>query len=226
MNEVMQDAVNKAAQDYLLLREFTDNASHEMQTPLAIIRSRLDLLSQEVDLSESQSEILHSAYSAINRLARLNKALLLLTKIENRQFDQVVTVNLEEKLQDKVSQFRELWESNQISFSARLQKATIQMDTALCDILLNNLLSNAGNHNFPGGSIEVVLQEKSLSITNTSKAEAADQQLLFTRFYKGRADSAHNGLGLSIVKQICDLSGITITYRHTAGFHYFELSWS
>lgn len=226
MNAAMEHAMNKAGNDYLTLKEFTENASHEMQTPLAIIRSKLDLLAQESDFSEKQSELLQSTQSSISRLSKLNKSLLLLAKIENQQFDQVVSIQLDEKVQDKINLFKEIWNSNNITVSASLSPAVVQMDNSLCDILLNNLLSNAINHNYSNGSIKITLTSGLLSITNTSHAPEANQQQLFKRFYKAQTSSTHHGLGLSIVKEICDLSHIGISYSYQNNQHTFTLQWA
>jgi signal transduction histidine kinase len=223
MNDAMKQATDKAGKDYVVLREFTENASHEIQTPLAIIRSKLDLLAQ--DVSEKQSDILHSAYGAINRLTRLNKSLLLLAKIENRQYSNVQDINLKAKIADKVLQFQELWENNQILFSELLGDSVIQIDPELCEILLNNLLSNATHHNFSGGCISVILRPGRLCIKNTGKSGELNAALMFSRFYKGTSDNSNNGLGLSIVRQICEMSGIMIGYGFESNMHVFTLSW-
>lgn len=225
MNAAMEFAMNKAGSDFLTLKEFTENASHEIQTPLAIIRTKLDLLSQETDLSEKQFELLQSAQAGISRLSRLNKSLLLLAKIENHQFDQVASIQLEEKLQDKLAVFKELWQNENIEVNVTLAPAGIDMDASLCDILLNNLLSNAINHNYSGGSIHITLSPGKLSISNTSHAPEANRQQLCRRFYKAQTSSTHHGLGLSIVKEICDLSGIIIAYQFSNNLHTFTLSW-
>lgn len=225
MNAAMEFAMNKAGSDFLTLKEFTENASHEIQTPLAIIRTKLDLLSQETDLSEKQFELLQGAQTSISRLSRLNKSLLLLAKIENHQFDQVENIQLEEKLEDKLTVFKELWQNENIEVNAALEPAGISIDASLCDILLNNLLSNATNHNYPGGTIHITLAPGRLAITNTSHAPEANRQQLFRRFYKAKTSSTHHGLGLSIVKEICDLSHISIDYNFSGNQHTFTLGW-
>ena len=225
MNDNLGKALQKAEQDYLLLKEFTENASHELQTPLSIIRSKLDLLIQEEALSQRQSEIVKSAYTAIKKLSRLNQSLLLLTKIENREFNNTRPVDLKEKLTEKIGQFRELWQHRAIRIEDRLQEASIQASPELIDILLNNLLSNASNHNIHSGSIEIELSPGRLAISNTGTAAALDPQRVFMRFYKGEQHTGNNGLGLSIIKQICEVSSIEPGYLQTQGKHVFVLTW-
>lgn len=225
MNRSLTDVIHMANDEYRTLKEFTENASHELQTPLAIIRSKLDLVIQEEGLSENQTSALTSAYAGIHRLTRLNQSLLLLAKIENQQFADTGEIALKEKLEDKLQQFHEFWAGNKIQVSEVLRPATITANAALVDLLLNNLLSNAGKHNKAGGEIVIMLRPGRLSVSNTGPAEKLDKGKLFHRFYKQVANSPNNGLGLSIVKQICDCSGIDITYEFDGLHHSFVLTW-
>ncbi len=225
MNQTLQKTTNQAQQEYSLLKEFTENASHEMQTPLAIIRSKLDLLIQDENLSEGQSKTMQSAYSAIEKLSRLNQSLLLLAKIENNQFAETTNINLKQKLEEKLDAFHELWQNQNISVSSSLGDATVCLNNELTDILLNNLLSNATRHNFSNGSIKIVLKEKTLEISNSSKEKELNSKQMFLRFFSQDKKSRYNGLGLSIIKQICDVSGFSIRYLFTGNEHQFVLSW-
>ncbi|XZF16215.1 sensor histidine kinase [Chitinophagaceae bacterium MMS25-I14] len=225
MNASLEDTIDKAEQDYQLLKEFTENASHEMQTPLAIIRSKLDMLIQEENISEKQSETLKSAYAAIKRLNRLNQSLLLLTKIENHQFALATSIDLEEKIKEKLDQLNEFWQDRNIRVRADLTPATINANPELTDILLNNLFSNASRHNIDHGEIWIQLIQGQLQVHNTGAPRPLDTERLFRRFYKEAQHSQHNGLGLSIVKQICDESGISIIYAYENNRHSFTLTW-
>jgi signal transduction histidine kinase len=225
MNESLILATQKAEQDYLLLKEFTENASHEMQTPLSIIRSKLDVLIQEKGLSEKQSELTRGAYAAIKRLSRLNHSLLLLAKIENHQFDKEEEIDLKQKVEEKIQQFQELWQSREVTATYSLKESSIKMNPELLEILLNNLFSNASNHNITSGSIAIELYAHHLSINNSGNSGALDEKRLFTRFYKETMNSNSNGLGLSIIKQIAKVSYIKIEYSFQNNLHSFILSW-
>ena len=194
-----------------MLKEFTENASHEMQTPLAIIRSKLDLLIQDENLSEDQSKTMQSAYTAIEKLSRLNQSLLLLAKIENNQFAETTKINLKQKLEEKLDAFHELWQNQNISVSSSLKDASVDLNSELTEILLNNLLSNATRHNFSNGSIRIVLNEKQLEISNSSHEQELNSQQMFSRFFSQDKKNRYNGLGLSIIKQISDVSGFRFT---------------
>src|SRR5438477_2100477 len=225
MNETLERTTHQAREDYLLLKEFTENASHEMQTPLAIIRSKLDLFIQSENLSEDQSKTIQSAYTAVEKLSRLNQSLLLLAKIENNQFAETSLVNLEEKIEEKIKAFNELWQSQNISVSTSIGNALVSMNPELADILFNNLFSNATRHNIPNGSVRIELSTKQLKITNTSDQKELDRERLFTRFSKTTGSTGYTGLGLSIIKQICDVSGFILNYSFEKQLHSFVILW-
>ncbi|MDI3319754.1 sensor histidine kinase [Pinibacter soli] len=222
MNKTLDESLNKAENDYLLLKEFTANASHELQTPLAIVRSKMDILIQDENLSESQSKAAQSAYDAIQRMAKLNQSLLLLAKIENKQFEDVAIINLKEKIKTKLDDFFELWQSKHLTIKKDLSDCEIQMNPLLIEIMLNNLLSNATKHNIQDGQISITLTAKKLIIANTNDAPELDEKQLFTRFYKNSVTS-DNGLGLCIAKQICDLNGFVLSYHYQNYQHTFSI---
>ncbi|MCW3093926.1 MAG: integral rane sensor signal transduction histidine kinase [Ferruginibacter sp.] len=225
LNENLEDTIHKAEEEYQSLKEFTENASHELQTPLAVIRSKLDLLIQKEDLSEMQSEELREIYGSVKKMSQLSRSLLLMTKIGNQQFNKVSQIDLKEKIEEKLKQFQELWNNSQLQVRCELEETLIPANENLVDILLNNLLSNASRHNIKGGSIDIHLQERQLSVSNTGFLKPLDPKRIFRRFYKEEAHSHHNGLGLSIVKQICEQSNIQIAYLYENGRHIFQLKW-
>jgi signal transduction histidine kinase len=226
MNSSLQFATNKARQDYFVLKEFTENASHEMQTPLSIIRSKLDMIIQEKEFSQKQSELIREAYRSVKKLTTLNRSLLLLAKIENQQFDNKIALDLKNKVEEKIEQFRELWQHNEIAVVSKLENSkALHIDPELLDILLNNLFSNASNHNIPHGYIGITLKPDQFIICNTGDPEPLNEQRLFTRFYKTSINSNQNGLGLSIIKQISKVSGLSIHYSFMDHKHSFTLGW-
>jgi len=225
MDETIQRTANQAQQEYSLLKEFTENASHEMQTPLAIIRSKLDLLIQDENLSEAQSKTMQSAYSAIEKLSRLNQSLLLLAKIENNQYADTSSINLKDKITEKLAAFHELWQNQDISVTSSLEDVKVKLNTELADILLNNLFSNATRHNYSNGFIHIDLKENELDISNSSREKELNSKQMFLRFFSQDKKSRYNGLGLSIIKQICDVSGFSVRYSFTEGQHHFIVSW-
>ena len=225
MNTLLKETISSAEAEYQVLKEFTENASHEIQTPLAIIRSKLDLVIQEEGLSEKQTQALSSIYSGIKRLTKLNQSLLLLAKIENHQFAETESINIEEKIDEKLEQFQEFWQNSHIQITSILRTSFIKSNPELFDILLSNLISNAGRHNIENGSIFIELHSNKLIVENTGALNSLNNQKLFRRFYKEAPHSQHNGLGLSIVKQICDQLYIDIQYSFANNLHRFTLKW-
>jgi signal transduction histidine kinase len=224
MNTHFRQAAENASRDYRNLREFTENASHELQTPLAIVRSNLDLLVQE-GMSERQSELVQGVYKAVRRMKRLQESLLLLTKIDNRQFSGVDDIRLDLAVSDKVHQLQELFHARSLHCKLELVEASVPANRELLDILLNNLFSNAIRHNISEGEIHARLEEHSLRVSNTGPTEALDGSRIFRRFYKRSDSSDNNGLGLSIIKQICDTTAMNVQYGFAEGWHSFTISW-
>ena len=222
MNTTLQQATQKAEQDYILLKEFTENASHELQTPLAIIQIKLELLMQD-NLTEAQSMALQAANEAIQKLSRFNKSLLLLAKIQNNQFADKVPVELKAIIENKIHAFKEILEAEQLSLHFSLQETTVLMNTDLAAMLINNLFSNAIKHNMNGGEINLLLLDTCFTISNTGDGVIIDESRLFTRFYNPANAKNNTGLGLSIIKQICDASGFAIQYQFMNNQHSFSI---
>ncbi|HEY2727514.1 MAG TPA: HAMP domain-containing sensor histidine kinase, partial [Parafilimonas sp.] len=226
LNSTLSDALTKAQQDYQSLKEFTENASHELQTPLAVIQSKLDILIQNEKLSEAEGKTIQGAYDAVQHLKKLNQSLLLLAKIENNQFSEKNTINISQLMQNKINQFADLWKSKNIITSINIKPATLYANSLLIDILLNNLLSNATNHNFQNGSLTINLETDKLGVINTGSSFAVDEKFLFKRFSKSTNAADGHGLGLSIIQEICKTSGYNCSYIFSApNFHSFNINW-
>jgi signal transduction histidine kinase len=226
MNSILEQATIRADREYQVLKEFTENASHEMQTPLTVIRSKLDLLIQNPRIADEYSDNLQAVYMAIQKLSNLNRSLLLLSKIDNNQFTGTTDIDLREKVAEKIAQFQEILHDKRVSVNSDLEDVQVNMNPALCDFLLNNMLGNAFRHNMTRGRIEVSLKRPGkLIVNNTGSQKALDGDRLFTRFYKHGNINEHNGLGLSIMKQICIASNCRISYDFREGLHSFVIEW-
>jgi signal transduction histidine kinase len=224
LNKTLDQFIQGAEKEYTLLKEFTENASHELQTPLAIVQSKLDTLIQDEHLTEAQSNAAQTAYEAISKMAKLNQSLLLLSKIENRQFSETSSFDFKKLVEEKMTYWQELWQGRNIRISSMLEATPITMNTQLADILLNNLFSNATRHVAENGSIHVKLQQSEFVIANTASGGALDPEKLFKRFSKGGQITDQHGLGLSILQQIVDVSGMRISYRFDEGRHIFTIA--
>jgi len=213
--------------DYKSLKEFTGNAAHEMQTPLAIIRSKLDMLMQDETILQQSGQNIAEIEKAVARLSRLYQSLLLLIKVENKQFILDEVVELDKLVIEKCAEYQEMAESKNLNIHAKTVPVTLRFHQHLAEIVINNLLSNALRYNRPGGTIDIVLSSSRLTISNTSAIPQLDKQHIFQRFYRHeRIKEDGNGLGLSIVKQICDLAGYTIEYYYNDAVHSFTISFS
>ena len=223
MNSVLESLTDKVISDYDNLKRFSENASHELQTPLAIIRSKIETLLEENHLSSSQVEKIKTIYQAVNRLSKINSGLLLLTKIENRQFTEQEQISLNEIIQSQIEGFAELMEIKKLEFSYEFHADwKIKGNKMLIEILINNLLGNAILHNLEGGKLTIVMDNKQLKFVNSAKSPIQDSNRLFERFYRG-AESGSTGLGLAISKQICNSMNLKIIYRFENNLHYFIL---
>jgi len=208
--------------DYEIVKNFADNASHEMQTPLAIINSKLDLMIQDPDLEEKHHRPIQSMYDAISRLRQLNQSLLLLTKIENNQFAQTQQVDLAPLIEEKLVQLEDMVRSRGLQIRTDLDRLSLPVNGYLADILLNNLLLNAIRHNQDGGSLNILVRDRTFRISNSGPGLAFDPVTIFDRFTKG-AHSPGTGLGLAIVRQICDNYHFPLAYSYEDNMHVIDI---
>lgn len=222
LNDALYQMTEKIKRDYESVKSFADNASHEMQTPLAVINSKLDLLIQDPTLANKNMAELQSIYNAVNKLTTLNKSLLLLTKIENNQFTGTTEVEMNELVKENLSQLDELLFAKGLTVTAELQKCSVNMNKMLADILINNLLSNTLRHSAPSGAIHITTKAGEFHIANTAANGALDGDAIFERFNKHSASNGV-GLGLAIVKQICETYRFRITYQLQQGMHQFSV---
>lgn len=203
LNSSLMQLTAQLRADYLALKEFTENASHEIQTPLAIILMHLEEAMQQ-DLSDENQKRLYAAYQSAKRLSKLNEKLLLLAKLENDQFTTKVSIVVNDLVAEKLEELAPLLQSQEIHIETNFtEKMVLEMDPILANILIVNLLSNAIKHNIQNGKIEIHITEKQVQILNSSQARIESQNL-FRRFSKGNTVKESVGLGLSIVKKILE----------------------
>ncbi len=221
LKEEIQILTSKVRNDYQNLKQFTEDVSHEMQTPLAIIQAKIDNIINEHTINDKQFEQISSIQKDIQRLKHLNQRITLLTKIDNNQFVKVEEVNITKLLTDKIENFKEL-EIDYIVLHSE-NDLVVAMDSYLAEILINNLLSNAIKHNAQEKNISVDIKENSLLISNYGLNALLHPERLFQRFYREVNSVKSTGLGLAIVKKICDLYGFTIRYHFQDSQHIFEV---
>lgn len=223
LNHTLTALMRNSLASYRTQKEFTENASHELQTPLAVFQSKLDLLLQQPNLSERQAEIIQGLYENVTRLTRLNRNLLLLAKIDNRQYEQMETINLDDFLNGQLSSLESL--TGNITLYKDFQTTlTIRANRTLLESLVNNLVVNAVRHNHPQGEIGLTLTNSQLIVANTSDEPPLDEKLVFNRFYRTSEKTAGNGLGLAIVKAVCEYHGWKVNYLYSKGKHCFVIN--
>ena len=223
LNQSINEMVDRIQQDYGSLKNFTGQAAHEMQTPLAVIRTKLDTLMQNEAVLEKNAPLITDIEKAVHRLSRLHQSLLLLTKVENKQFLLNENINLDKIVTDKYEEFGEMVSAMNLEVNLDLQPLTLLFHQQLAEIIIGNLLNNAIRYNRQSGEIEVTLHDNVLTVANTSEKGSLDNAKLFKRFYRDADSSEGTGLGLSIVKQICDMAGYIISYRFYEGKHVFTI---
>jgi len=212
LNNAVSELLKKNIELYSSQKQFIENASHELQTPLAISINKLELLAEKNELSETDLYVIGSVIENMQRLTRLNKSLLLLSKIENKQFYEEEQVSISEICTRMQEDFSDLAGFKNISFEYIQHSAlSVKMNKGLADMLLSNLIKNAVIHTPAAGSVSVLVDSNSVTIEN-SGSQALDQQHIFSRFYKNSTDTNSTGLGLAIVKAIADKYGFIITY--------------
>lgn len=220
LGQDIEKMTKKIKDDFINQREFYENSSHELQTPLAIIRNKLELLIQSKNMDENDLEIIQSIFDAVKRLNLLNKGLILLAKIDNDQYHDTEEIHLEVLLKRIVANFKEMMDEMEISFTMEIEEeCVVRANPTLIEILLNNLISNSLKHNWKKGELHLQLGERSFSISNSGNELMGNASLMFERFRKESASENSVGLGLSIVKKICDLFNFNVNYTYAESMH-------
>jgi signal transduction histidine kinase len=219
LNKTVTGMISNVNTSYLNQKQFVENASHEMQTPLAIIRSKLELLINQPDLTEKNASLLGDITDANNRLSQMNRTLLLLAKIENNQFPETEEIDFSDLLNKIIQDFKNHYE-NFPGITITVESGVIvSANRSLIEILISNLVKNAVVHNLSDGKINVTLSQSHLLIENTGPALTTSPDDLFERFKKGSHETKTTGLGLALVKQICNLYHFTAWYNYESEWH-------
>lgn len=223
LNIVLNRLIGHVNGAYFSQKQFVENASHETQTPLAIIRSKLELLINQPHITEREATLLADITSATNRLSQMNRTLLLLAKIENHQFPDTEEVDIAEILWEALGNFSEHYEHAPEVTANIGNPVTVRANRSLMEIFISNLVNNAFVHNRRGGKIHVTLESGRLQIENTGEPLTVAPQELFERFKKGLHQKKTTGLGLSLVKEISQLYNYRVSYTYNEGWHRVDV---
>lgn len=219
------DMANRSYMAYMEQKQFIENASHELQTPLAIVRGKVELLAENEAMTEEQLKELDGIYATLGRAVKLNKSLLLLSRIENGQYTETEDVSVDEVLDELLPDLMEIYESKHIRLVRTREEEpfVIRCNHSLAQILVSNLVKNALLHSPEGGELHVATTAASLIIKNNGE-HALDGEKLFRRFYRsttGKNDST--GLGLAIARSIAVSASLHLHYKWQDGMHVFLL---
>jgi signal transduction histidine kinase len=224
LNVSLSRLTDKIISDFNNLKEFTENASHEMQTPLAIMQSKSEMLLQSENLDQEHIQHIRAIYTSVQRLSKLNKTLLLLSKIENNQFTEKEQINVNNSIEKQLEIFEDFIEDKELNLVMNTtMDVEIEANPLLFDMVISNLISNAIKHNVKGGNITISTTKLFVSVSNSGAPTSLDSSSLFERFKKESSASNSFGLGLAIVKKVCDNYNWKITHSFAEDQHNISI---
>lgn len=224
LEKVTTEATDRSDKAFEKQKQFIGNASHELQTPLAVLGGRIDWMLDNDSLGEESVGELVQMKRELGHIVRLNKTLLLLTKIDNDQFPDQTDVNLSSMVLSQKELYEEIFSSKRISCSVQVpdEPVIIRMNETLASILVTNIIKNAFVHSPEGGTVALTLTENELVVANSGDSPL-DQSCIFDRFYQGAKKDGSTGLGLALAKTIADRNGLRLTYSYENGMHLFRI---
>lgn len=225
LNDAVVRSMKRSEEQYEQQKMFIGNASHEMQTPLAVCQNRIEMLLDDDNLTEHQMGELVKTLGTLGSLSRLNKSLLLLCKIENGQFTDEEMVDMDKLTERLMDDFRSVLKTRNIEVTVGCSNHWhVKMNSMLASTLVGNLLKNAFVHNVDGGRVIVNIGSHGMTVANTGADEPLDKTKIFTRFYHTSGMKSSTGIGLSLVSAVCNLYSFSIDYRYENGLHTFEIT--
>ncbi len=229
LSQTLHQMTERISKQFTLQKEFTENASHEIQTPIAVISAELETLLGSENLPEKEANHIQKSMDSLQKLSQLNKSLLLLTKIENNQFSETEEVNLSNLVKNLLEIYQDFAEHRNIEIYQDIQPdQTLEINPLLAEILVGNLLKNAIRYNQNGGDLTCILKDNQLIISNKGEKMPFPETQLFNRFIKHPKHPESTGLGLAIVKQVAEQYGLIIAYQfdEMKGDHTFSVRWN
>ena len=223
LNNAINGLIYKNSKIYQIQREFIENAAHELQTPIAIFKGKLENILQRKDLNSEQFKLIEDLDNTTTRLVRLNRNLLVVSKIDNNTYNKIEKINLNEIINNQLNFFSEQALSKKISITTELEEVLVNSNHILAEMLISNLFLNTINHNVHKGKIFVKLTKDRIIFSNTGALLPLQTEKMFERFSKSNPTSQGNGLGLSIIKKIVDTNHWTISYHFKEDYHTFEI---
>ena len=225
LNDAARRYAERAEETFERQKQFIGNASHEMQTPLAVCRNRLEMLVDDAPtLTEEQLGEIAKVQRTLDYLVRLNRSLLLLSKIDNGQFPETEAVDMNALVRRTAEDMEEIYAYRNMRFTlADEGPLTVRMNPSLAGSVVANLVKNAFVHGDAGGEIVVTVASRRLTVANSGAGGPLDAGHIFDRFYQGAKKEGSTGLGLAVVDAVCRLYGLKIAYSHADGRHCFTV---
>ena len=224
LNEAAVQNMKRAEEVFEEQKQFIGNASHELQTPLAVCQNRMENLMEDETLTENQLEELAKTCQTLEYIAKLNKSLLLLSRIENKQFVERHDVDLNIIVKKLIQDYEEVY--SYMNIRAEIKETdlfNVRINEVLVNILVNNLLKNSFVHNVKNGCVQIEISSSRIIFKNTGLDFSLNPTLIFERFYQGHKKEGSTGLGLSLVKSVCNAENLQIRYCFENNFHCFEI---
>ena len=225
LNETVKRYASHSEEIYRQQKLFIGNASHEIQTPLAVCQNRIEMLMEDESLSEEQLSELAKTYQTLEYVSKLNKSLLLLSKIDNSQFVDSANVCINELVHRYMDDYQEVYDYKEIQITLNeKENFHLQINETLATMLITNLLKNAYVHNYEHGTIQIEIGKDYITFSNSGDLQPLDEKRVFERFYQGKKKEGTTGLGLAIVAAICRQCSLAVSYRFVNNMHEFHVT--
>ena len=225
LNETVKRYASHSEEIYRQQKLFIGNASHEIQTPLAVCQNRIEMLMEDESLSEEQLSELAKTYQTLEYVSKLNKSLLLLSKIDNSQFVDSANVCINELVHRYMDDYQEVYDYKEIQITLNeKENFHLQINETLATMLITNLLKNAYVHNNEHGTIQIEIGKDYITFSNSGDLQPLDEKRIFERFYQGKKKEGTTGLGLAIVAAICRQCSLAVSYRFVNNMHKFHVT--
>ena len=225
LNETVKRYASHSEEIYRQQKLFIGNASHEIQTPLAVCQNRIEMLMEDESLSEEQLSELAKTYQTLEYVSKLNKSLLLLSKIDNSQFVDSANVCINELVHRYMDDYQEVYDYKEIQITLNeKENFHLQINETLATMLITNLLKNAYVHNNEHGTIQIEIGKDYITFSNSGDLQPLDEKRVFERFYQGKKKEGTTGLGLAIVAAICRQCSLAVSYRFVNNMHEFHVT--
>ncbi|SEJ75284.1 Signal transduction histidine kinase [Cyclobacterium xiamenense] len=223
LHEFLRKMSLRLLSDYKIVKEFSENLSHEIQTPIAITSGKLELLLNS-PINDQQAKWIAAAYQSTQKMSKTVHSLATLAKLENQEFEGNQRLDLSQLIHQSIAGYEELIAIKNIRLHSNIApEVHIEMHPNMAEMLVDNLLSNAIKHNQNPGYIDIVVSQNHLTIRNSGSQPKTDVAEFLERFKKGNPSSDSIGLGLSIVQQICRIHGFTLDYQFSEGEHRIRI---